>query len=131
MWLQEPGSFTRIIAAMVAPRNTSSDTMRPGRAVSAAVRAFEAGAAMVSAVAMVRPSNGGDSTAPQRMPQRSGPADDVLPELEMFRRITSSAGGDFSPEASGPKGRLDVRQYVRPKGRTACSNFSLSNFGLK
>src|ERR1019366_346899 len=70
MWLQEPGSFTRIIAAMVAPRNTSSETIRPERAVSAAARAFDADAAMVSAVAMVRPSNGGDSTAAQGMPQR-------------------------------------------------------------
>src|SRR5579864_3278539 len=70
MWLQEPGSFTRIIAAIVAPRKTSSETMRAGRAVSAAARAFDAGAAMVSAVAMVRPSNGGDSTAVLGMPQR-------------------------------------------------------------
>jgi hypothetical protein len=70
MWPQEPGSFTRIIAAMVAPRNTSNETMRPGRPALAAARALDAGAAMVSAVAMVRPSNGGDSTAAQGMPQR-------------------------------------------------------------
>src|SRR5580693_2834891 len=68
MWLQEPGSFTRIIAAMVAPRNTSSETMRSGRA--AAARAFDAGAEMVSAVAMARPSNGGDSTTALGMLQR-------------------------------------------------------------
>src|SRR5580700_3571797 len=70
MWLQEPGSFTRIIAAMVTPRNTSSETIRPGRAASAAAGALETVAAMVSAVAMVRPSNGGDSTAGLGMPQR-------------------------------------------------------------
>ena len=70
MWPQEPGSFTRIIAAMVAPRNTSRETMRPGRAPPPVAREFAAGAAMVSAVAMVRPSDGGDSTAAQRMPQR-------------------------------------------------------------
>src|ERR1700730_6200543 len=70
MWLQEPGSFTRIIAAIVAPRKTSSETIRPGRVVSAAAKAFDAGAAMVSAVAMVRPSDGGDSTAAAGMPQR-------------------------------------------------------------
>jgi hypothetical protein len=55
MWLQEPGSFTRIIAAMVAPRNTSSETIRVGRPVSAAGRVLDEGAAMVSAVAMVGP----------------------------------------------------------------------------
>src|ERR1700674_2011864 len=70
MWLQEPGSYTRIMAAMVAPRNTSSETMRAGRAVSEAARPFDAGAAIVSAVAMGRPSNGGDSTAAPGMPQR-------------------------------------------------------------
>ena len=70
MWPQEPGSFTRIIAAMVAPRNTSSETMRAGRAESTAARTLETGAAMVSAVAMVEPSNGGDSTAGEGMPQR-------------------------------------------------------------
>ena len=70
MWLQEPGSFTRIIAAMVAPRNTSSETMRPGRAALAAAGAPEAGAEMVSAVEMWRPSNGGDSTAAEEKPQR-------------------------------------------------------------
>jgi hypothetical protein len=55
---------------MVAPRNTSSETMRPGRAVSVPASALEAGAAMVSAVAMGRPSNSGDSTAAHEMPQR-------------------------------------------------------------
>src|SRR5689334_19032642 len=69
MWLQEPGSFTRIIAAMVAPRNTSSETMRPPRAVSAAAGMLEADAAIVSEVAMPGPSNGGDSTAAAEMPQ--------------------------------------------------------------
>jgi hypothetical protein len=38
--------------------------------LSAAAGTFDTGAAMVSAVAMVVPSNGGDSTAPQGMPQR-------------------------------------------------------------
>jgi hypothetical protein len=70
MWLQEPGSFTRIMAAMVAPRNTSSETVRPGRVVFAAARTFDEGAEMVCTVAMVRPSNCGDSTAAQGMPQR-------------------------------------------------------------
>jgi len=42
--------------------------MRSGR--DAAARAFDAGAEMVSAVAMARPSNGGDSTAALGMPQR-------------------------------------------------------------
>jgi len=70
MWLQEPGSFTRIIAAMVTPRNTSSETIRPGRAVVSGDVALEACTEMVSAVAMVGPSDGGDSTAAEGMPQR-------------------------------------------------------------
>jgi len=70
MWLQEPGSFTNIIAAIVAPRNTSSETMRPGRGESAATKDLGAGAEMACAVAMVRSSNGGDSTAAQGLPQR-------------------------------------------------------------
>jgi len=70
MWPQEPGSFTRIIAAMVAPRKTSSETMRAGRAGLTAGMEFDAGATIVSAVAMGRPSNGGDSTAARIMPQR-------------------------------------------------------------
>jgi hypothetical protein len=74
MWLQEPGSFTRIIAAIVAPRKTSRETIRPERAVSAAAKAFDVGAAKVSAVAMVRPSDDGDSTAVRGMPQRRGGA---------------------------------------------------------
>ena len=69
MWLQEPGSLTRIIAAMVAPRNTSSETMRPGRAASAALVELGAGAEMVAGVAMGKPSDGGDSTAREAMPQ--------------------------------------------------------------
>ena len=44
--------------------------MRPGRVVLAPAGALDEGAEMVSAVAMVRPSNGGDSTAAEGMPQR-------------------------------------------------------------
>ncbi len=70
MWPQEPGSFTRIIAAIVAPRNTSSETIRPGRGVPLAAKAFDTGAGMGSAVAMVAPSNGRDGTAGKSAPQR-------------------------------------------------------------
>jgi hypothetical protein len=70
MWPQEPGSFTRIIPAMVAPRNTSSETIRAGRAAPAGAGVLDTGATIVSAVAMGRPSNGGDSTAARIMPQR-------------------------------------------------------------
>src|SRR5579872_6882707 len=95
MWPQEPGSFTRIIAAMVAPRNTSRETMRAGRVVSTAARTFDAGAAMVSAVAMGRPSIGGDNIAAQEMPQRrSG----VVFDLEILKRICFSGGRGLSPD---------------------------------
>jgi hypothetical protein len=55
---------------MVMPRNTSSETMRPARAVFAAAVTLEAGPAIVSAVAMRSPSAGADTTAAWRMPQR-------------------------------------------------------------
>src|ERR1700686_1013633 len=102
MWLQEPGSFTRIIAAMVAPRNTSSETMRAGRAVSAAARGFAAGAEMVSAVAIVKPSIGGDSTAAKEMPQRRGGFFFVL---EILKRICFSRGRGLIPEVRGSRFR--------------------------
>jgi hypothetical protein len=98
MWLQEPGSFTRIIAAMVAPRKTSSETMRAGRAGLTAAMEFEAGATIVSAVAMGRPSNGGDSTAAQEMPQRCGIA---VFALELLKRICISGGRGLSPDVRG------------------------------
>src|SRR5579864_8453147 len=59
MWPQDPGSLTRIIAAMVAPRNTSSETIRGGRGepATAAAPGAVAGkpAAIVSVVAMEKP----------------------------------------------------------------------------
>src|ERR1039458_10699613 len=70
MWLHEPGSLTRIIAAMVIPRKTSSETMRAAGAVRLAAGAREAGAAMVCAVTIGVSSAGGDSTAAGGMPQR-------------------------------------------------------------
>src|SRR6267378_3639998 len=72
MCLQEPGSFTSIIAAIVRPRKTSSETIRPARAGSAAASTFETGAAIVSAVAMRGPSACGDTTAPWKPPQCRG-----------------------------------------------------------
>src|SRR5882672_2676379 len=72
MCLQEPGSFTSIIAAMVRPRKTSSETIRPARAGSAAASTFETGAAIVSAVAMRGSSACGDTTAPWKTPQCRG-----------------------------------------------------------
>lgn len=71
MCSQEPGSFTRIIAAMVIPRKTSSETTRLTRVISVADDAPETGAAMVCAVAMACSSAGGDSTAVEDKPQRS------------------------------------------------------------
>lgn len=66
MWPQEPGSLTRIIAAMVAPRNTSSETIRGGRGEPATAAALGATAgerpAIVSVVAMERPSAGREFT---------------------------------------------------------------------
>jgi len=56
---QEPGSFTRIIAAMVMPRKTSRETTRPGRAASAGAAAPQERATVDSAVAMESPSDGG------------------------------------------------------------------------
>ncbi len=56
---QEPGSFTRIIAAMVMPRKTSRETTRPGRGVAARAGAPDEGATIDSAVAMESPSDGG------------------------------------------------------------------------
>src|SRR6266853_6605834 len=67
MWSHEPGSFTRIIAAIVSPRKTSSETTRSARDASPTVRVF--GTAMVSAVAMSCSSAGGDSTAARKMSQ--------------------------------------------------------------
>src|SRR6266576_1614052 len=72
MCLQEPGSFTSIIAAIVRPRKTSSETIRPARAGSAAVSTFETGASIVSAVAMRGPSACGDTTARCKTPQCRG-----------------------------------------------------------
>jgi len=116
MWLQEPGSFTRIIAAMVAPRNTSSETIRPGRAGLTAAMEFDAGAAIVSAEAIGRPSNGGDSTAVKEMPQRRNG--------EHAHKKTWPGGGiPAMPFARGKKlsrlpvkgcaSRLVIRQIVR------------------
>ena len=59
MWLQEPGSFTKIIAAMVAPRNTSKETVRSGRAAPVAGWASDTGVTMVSGVAMLNPPMAG------------------------------------------------------------------------
>lgn len=73
MWPQEPGSFTRIMPAMVAPRKTSSETMRAGRGEAAALAGPEEGSVMVSDEAMSWPSNGRDSTAARGMPQRQSP----------------------------------------------------------
>lgn len=44
--------MTRIIAAMVIPRNTSSEITRAGDVVRVAAGALDAGAAIVSAVVM-------------------------------------------------------------------------------
>jgi hypothetical protein len=55
---------------MVAPRKTSSETIRPGRAKSVGAAAFVAGAEVAAEVAMVKPSDGRDSTAGQGLPQR-------------------------------------------------------------
>src|SRR5450631_2546626 len=59
MWLQEPGSFTKIMAAMVAPRNTSNETMRSRRDALVACWAFDEGVTMVCGVAMVNPPMAG------------------------------------------------------------------------
>ena len=69
MCSHEPGSFTKIIAAMVIPRKTSSETTRVIRVISVADEALETGAAMVCAVAMGCSSAGGDSTAVEDRPQ--------------------------------------------------------------
>jgi hypothetical protein len=71
MCSHEPGSFTRIIAAMVIPRKTSSETTRLTRVISVADKAPETGAGMDCAVAMGCSSAGGDSTAVEDKPQRS------------------------------------------------------------
>jgi hypothetical protein len=103
MWPQEPGSFTRIIAAMVAPRNTSSETKRPGRDVSAAAGMLEVDVAIVSDVAMAGPSNGGDSTADAGMPQcRSGE--------RVHKKTWPGGGGPATFFARGKKlSRIPVR----------------------
>ena len=70
MWSHEPGSFTRIIAAMVSPRKTSSETTRSARDASPTVRVF--GTAMASAVAMGSSSAG-------RIVQQQGKSRNVDP----------------------------------------------------
>lgn len=70
MCSQDPGSFTRIIAAMVIPRKTSSETTRPARGCSTTAGVLCA--AMVAAVAMRSSSAGGDSTAARNLPQYRG-----------------------------------------------------------
>lgn len=69
MWLHEPGSFTRIIAAMVMPRKTSSETIRPAGALATAVNVLEARGMIVCAVAMKDPSVGADNIAARKTPQ--------------------------------------------------------------
>lgn len=70
MCSHDPGSFTRIIAAMVIPRKTSSETTRLIRLISVVGDEPESGAGMVWAVAMASSSAGGDSTAVEDEPQR-------------------------------------------------------------
>src|SRR6266404_6156499 len=72
MCLQEPGSFSSIIAAIVRRRKTSSESIGPARAGSADASTFETGAAIVSAGGMRGPSACGDTTSPWKPPQCRG-----------------------------------------------------------
>jgi len=69
--------------------------MRGARAEFAADKEFDAGATIVSAVAMGRPSNGGDNIAAQGMSQRRG---GVVCVSEILRRICFSGGRGLSPD---------------------------------
>ena len=122
MWSHEPGSFTRIMAAMVTPRKTSSETMRPGRAGSTAACAFETGAAIVSAVAMRRSSADGDSTAANKMPQRRYVWATVCPRFEGTLR-PFRAGHPLHTQYRGRcPGLMTFAPLARPTWRINCES---------